>query len=114
MLDYRAFGLSSCRTNDRIPFYICYLQDRKTFFREFFALLSERNDLLRHIHTERCFSIELPKNGEKLEDLQEIKACIASIAQSLPQWKEKIKPKWAKFEHLLKKEIKDKIVSRKE
>lgn len=90
------------------------MQCRKTFFEDFFALFSERKDLLRHIHSKRCFSIEFPKNGAKLKDLQEIKACIASIVQSLPRWKEDIRPKWAMFEHLLKNEIPEKIVSRKE
>nr|XP_022297396.1 uncharacterized protein LOC111106843 isoform X2 [Crassostrea virginica] len=89
-------------------------QDRKTFFKKFFELFSERKDLLRHLHTERCFSIEIPKNEAKLDDLHEIKTCIASIVQSLPQWKEKIKPKWAMFEYLLKNGLKKKIVSRKE
>lgn len=90
------------------------MQERRTFFQKFFSLFSERKDILRHLHLDLCYAIDFPKRGAKLEDLQEVKTCIASNVQSLPQWKENIEPKSAEFEHLLKNRIKEKILSRKE
>lgn len=87
------------------------MQDCEKFFGEFFKLFERRKDLQRHIHSRRCFHIGFPKKGSKLEDLQKIKTCIASIVQSVPFWMEDIKPKWAIFEHLLEKIKKEKIVS---
>nr|XP_022297443.1 uncharacterized protein LOC111106871 isoform X2 [Crassostrea virginica] len=88
--------------------------DPKKFFDHIFELFNEQKDLERHINSERCFPIGFPKTGSKLDDLREIKSCIASIVQTLPYWKENVTPKWALFEQQLREKILNKIVKRKE
>lgn len=83
------------------------------FFEEFFKLFNGRYDLQRHLHTDRRFAIKFPDKGSKLEDLTEIKICIARLVKALPFWEETIRPACAMFEYILQRQKKKKIVSRK-
>ena len=88
------------------------MQECREFFKRFFAFFSGHEDLKRHVHTDRWFAISFPKQGSKLEDLHELKTCIARLVQNLPYWEENIRPALAIFEYMLRKEIKEKIVLR--
>lgn len=61
------------------------------------------------MHEERCFTIGFPKPGLKLEDLGDIKKCIAHLVQD----QESIRPVWAIFEQFFENEKEKKIISRK-
>lgn len=88
------------------------LQNCEQFFEEFFDLFDEKHDLRRHLHRDRIYNIGLPKTKTELEDLEDIKQCIAKVVQH-PEYSENIRPVWALFEHILQKEKKHKkIVSR--
>ena len=89
------------------------MQECREFFKRFFAFFSGHEDLKRHVHTDRWFAISFPKRGSKLEDLHELKTCIARLVQNLPYWEENIRPALAIFEYMLRKEINEKIVLRK-
>lgn len=82
------------------------------FFEEFFKLFDGRDDLRRHLHTDRRFAIKFPEKGSKLESLTEIKYCIARLVKALPYWEETIRPACAIFEYILQREKERKIVSR--
>lgn len=82
-------------------------QRRKKFFKELFAACSS-NDLRRHLHSNRCFTIGFPKPGSELEDLKDIKKCIAFLVHE----PESIRPVWAIFEHIFEKQKEQKIISR--
>lgn len=82
------------------------------FFEEFFKLFDGRDDLQRHLHTDRRFAIKFPEKGSNLENLTEIKSCIARLVKALPYWEETIRPACAIFEYILQREKNRKIVSR--
>lgn len=84
------------------------LQQCENFFETFFKLINNYNDLRRHLHRERRFTIGFPESGSNLEELKDIKTCIARVVHD----PEKIKPAWAMFEHILGQE-KKKVISRK-
>lgn len=85
------------------------LQECKNFFQTFCDLIYNHFDLRRHLNRKRHFTIGFPKSGSNLEELKDIKKCIASLVHD----PEKIKPVWAMFEHILEKEKKGKVISRK-
>lgn len=82
-------------------------QKREKFVQEFFAACSSP-DIRRHLHCKRCFTIGFPQPGSELEDLKDIKTCIACLS-NVP---ESIRPVWAIFEHIFEKEKEQKIISR--
>lgn len=60
------------------------------------------------MHSKRCFTIGFPKPGSKLEDLGDIKRCIACLVHD----PESIRPVWALFEQIFEKQKEQKIISR--
>lgn len=77
------------------------------FFEEFFKLFDGRDDLQRHLNTGRRFAIKFPDKGSNLENLTEIKSCIARLVKALP-YEETIRPACAIFEYILQREKKEK------
>lgn len=61
------------------------------------------------MNRKRQFTIGFPESGSNLDELKDIKKCIASLIHD----PEKIKPVWALFEHILEKEKIGKVISRK-
>lgn len=56
------------------------------FFEECFKLFDGRDDLQRHLHTDRRFAIKCPEKGSNLQNFTEIKSCIARLVKALPYW----------------------------
>eukprot|EP00105_Crassostrea_gigas_P030613 XP_011453001.1 PREDICTED: probable serine/threonine-protein kinase roco6 [Crassostrea gigas] len=67
---------------------------------KFFDNLSHSN-LRRHINADRMYTIGFPDSGSELEDLKDLKKCIAYIMKCPRYSEENIRPVWALFEHLL-------------
>lgn len=88
-----------------------FLQDCRRFFHEFSALFdsSRYPDLRRHLHIDRLFPIRFPEPGSELDDLKDIKQCIACLVPD----PDIVRPVWAIFEHILNREKKQKIILRK-
>lgn len=82
-------------------------QKEKYFFQEFFDAFSA-HDLQRHLNRKRYFTIGFPKPGSELEDLGDIKKCIACLVHD----PESIRPVWALYEQIFEKEKEQKIISR--
>lgn len=71
-------------------------------------------DLRRHLNLDRKFAIGFPEPESELEDLIEIKKCIARLVLE-PKYSEKhIRPVWAVFEQILLRQKANRIISRKE
>lgn len=79
------------------------LQDRDQFFQSFFNLFDDKYDLRRHLHEDRRYSVGMPDTKSELEDLKDIKNCIAKTVMR-PKYSENVRPVWALFEHILQKE----------
>lgn len=61
---------------------------------------------------DRWFAIGFPNEESKLADLKEIKSCIADIVKFW-RFSDEIHPVWGIFEHIMKEEKGQKIISRK-
>lgn len=81
-----------------------FLQACDKFFDDLYALFDNHHHLKNHLNTERRYAIGIPKGVLKLDELKEIKECIAMIAQC-PRYSEHIiRFSWAVFERFLQKE----------
>lgn len=95
------------------------LQRCGEFDDEFFKLFDDwpHVDLRsrRHLSRDRIYTIGFPEPGSvELEDLKEIKKCIADIMTSPGYLEKNIRPVWALYEHILiKMKETRKIISRK-
>lgn len=71
-------------------------------------------ELRRHLNADRIYTIGFPKTGSELEDLKDLKKCIAKIVKAPCYLKENVRPVWALFEHILMKiKENEKIIPRK-
>ena len=66
------------------------------------------------MHTERCFAIKIPKNGEKLEELSVLKEKIAYVIKNQHYWKRRVKPASAILERVLQEEKTSRTIHMKE
>lgn len=70
--------------------------------------------LRRHLNEDRIYKIGFPETGSELEDLKDLKKCIANIVKAPCYLEEFIRPVWALFEHLLNKmKETEKVIPRK-
>uniref|UniRef100_A0A8W8NYC4 AIG1-type G domain-containing protein n=1 Tax=Magallana gigas TaxID=29159 RepID=A0A8W8NYC4_MAGGI len=70
--------------------------------------------LRRHLNKDRMYTIGFPDSGSELEDLKDLKKCIANIVNCPRYSKENIRPVWALFEHILNKmKETEKVIPRK-
>lgn len=81
--------------------YHFVLQDRRKFV-EFFDDWSHF-ELRRHLNADQIYTIGFPETGSELEDLKDLKKCIAKIVKAPCFLKENVRPVWALFEHILMK-----------
>lgn len=90
------------------------MQENRKFFQDFFDLFEENFPYLRiHLHHDRTFAIGFPRKGSKLENLTDIKKCIAKLVQDSKYFEEKMRPVWAIFERILQRKKVKRIMSRK-
>lgn len=89
------------------------LQSCRKFFREVFEIFDHYPHLKRCLHPDRTFAIGFPKTDLELENLTDIKKCIAKLARGSTSFEERIRPVWAKFEHILQRKKIKRIISRK-
>lgn len=95
--------------------YYFFLQECRKFFQEFFDIFEEDYLYLRrHLHLKQTFAIGFPKTESELENLSDIKKCIAQLVCDSKSFKERIRPVWAIFEHILQRMKTQRIISRKE
>lgn len=87
---------------------------------KFFKSLNEHFDnwshsgLGRHLNEDRMYTTGFPDSGSELEDLKDLKKCIANIVKCSRYSKENIRPVWALFEHILNKmKETEKVIPRK-
>ncbi|XP_065922668.1 uncharacterized protein [Magallana gigas] len=72
------------------------------------------SDIRRHLNADRMYTIGFPDSGSELEDLKDLKKCIANIVNCPRYLKENIRPVWAFFEHILNKmKETEKVIARK-
>ena len=64
------------------------------------------------MHTDRCFAIQLPVEGKKLEKLTDIKKNIFRLVTKQVYWKRTVKRASAILEHFLQEKRKFKIIAR--
>lgn len=90
-------------------------QDGRKFFKHFFSSVNydNHNDLRRHLNEDRKFIIGFPKQGKEMQDLKEIKKCLADIVQGSEDLEVNIRPVCAIFEQILLRQKNKKIISRK-
>lgn len=96
--------------------FVILFQESRKFFQDFFSLFDIHHhcDLQRHLNEDRKFIIGFPKTGNELEDLKDIKKCLAGIVQSSDYMKDTIRPACAIFEQILIREKENKkIISRR-
>lgn len=81
------------------------MQDGRKFFERFLEYFDDWSlfDLRRHLNADRIYTIGFPDSGTELEDLKDLKKCIANIVKSPCYSKESVRPVWAIFEHILNK-----------
>lgn len=94
-----------------------FLQACDKFFDDLYALFDNHHHLKNHLNTKRRYAIGIPKRVLKLDELKEIKECIATIAQCPRYSEHSIRFSWAVFERFLQKEkikYNTKIISREE
>lgn len=94
-----------------------FLQECDKIFDDLYALFDNHHHLQNHLNTRRRYAIGIPKGILKLDELKEIKECIAEIAQCPIYSEHSIRFSWAVFERFLQQEkIKNnkKIISRKD
>lgn len=65
------------------------------------------------LHPDRTFAIGFPKTESELENLTDIKKCIAKLVRDSTSFEERIRPVWAIFEHILQRRKIKRIISRK-
>lgn len=94
----------------RITFFL--LQDCQLFFKKFIDSFKYDRNIQRHLRKDRWFAIGFPNEESKLADLKEIKSCIADIVKFW-RFSDEIHPVWGIFEHIMKEEKGQKIISRK-
>lgn len=98
----------------RIKIYITFIfQSSCKFFREFFEFFDDYPHLRRHLNHNRTFVIGFPKSGSELENLTDIKKCIAKLVRNSKSFEERIRPVWAIFEQILQRKKLQRIISRK-
>lgn len=91
------------------------MQECRKFFQEFFNIFEEDYLYLRkHLHHDRTFAIGFPKTGSELENLSDIKKCIAKLVRDSKSFEERIRPAWAIYEHILQRKKTQRIISREE
>lgn len=66
------------------------------------------------MHEERCFAIKLPEQGEKMEELFDLKRNIFDLVTKQIHWKRTVKPASAIFEHILKEKKMSRIFDKNE
>lgn len=72
-------------------------------------------ELYRHMHKDRSYAIGFPIKGVKMEELKDLKKCIAQIVINGMHSEESIRPVWAIFEqYLLIVKVHKKIIFRAE
>lgn len=89
------------------------LQVFKRFSEDFFNLFSRYKypEICRHLNKDRTYTIGFPEEGGTMEDLKDLKECIAKFVNSNDNPIKSVLPVWAIFEqHLLKE--KRKIITR--
>lgn len=94
-----------------------FLQECDKFFDDLYALFDNHHHLQNHLNTKRRYAIGIPTGVLKLDELKEIKECIAKIAQCPIYSEHSIRFSWAVFERFLQQEkIKKnkKIISRED
>uniref|UniRef100_A0A8W8P0E9 COR domain-containing protein n=1 Tax=Magallana gigas TaxID=29159 RepID=A0A8W8P0E9_MAGGI len=70
--------------------------------------------LRRHLNRDRMYTIGFPDSGSELEDLKDLKKCIANIVNCPRYSRENIRPVWALFELILNKmKETEKVIPRK-
>lgn len=94
----------------RITFFL--LQDCQLFFKKFIDSFKYDRNIQRHLRKDQWFAIGFPNEESKLADLKEIKSCIADIVKFW-RFSDEIHPVWGIFEHIMKEEKGQKIISRK-
>lgn len=88
-------------------------QSCRKFFREVFEIFNHYPHLKRCLHPDRTFAIGFPKTESELENLTDIKKCIAKLVRGSTSFEERIRPVWAIFEHILQRKKIKRIISRK-
>lgn len=88
------------------------LQDCQLVFKKFNDSFEHNLNIQRHLRKDRCFAIGFPNEESKLEDLKEIKSCIADIVKYW-RFSHEIHPVFGIFEHIMEEEKGQKIISRK-
>lgn len=86
----------------------------RKFFREFFQCFEDFSYLRRHLNHDRTFAIGFPKTGQGLDNLSDIKKCIAKLVRDPWYFEKHIRPVWAIFEHILQRKKTKRVMSRKE
>lgn len=89
------------------------LQSCRKYFREVFEIFDHYPHMKRCLHPDRTFAIGFPKRESELENLTEIKKCIAKLVRDSTSFEERIRPVWAIFEHILQNKKVQRIISRK-
>lgn len=92
------------------------LQESEQFFETFFDSFpfDSYPGIRRHLHEGRKYAIGFPESGMELDELKEIKNCIAKIVQNSEYSEENVRPAMAIFEQILRKEKQSrKIILRK-
>lgn len=88
-------------------------QSCRKFFREVFEIFDHYPHLKRCLHPDRTFAIGFPKTESELENLTDIKKCIAKLVRGSTSFEDRIRPIWAIFEHILQRKKIKRIISRK-
>lgn len=85
--------------------YHFVLQDRRKFVDDLFEFFDDWShfELRRHLNADQIYTIGFPETGSELEDLKDLKKCIAKIVKAPCYLKENVRPVWALFEHILMK-----------
>lgn len=90
-----------------------FFQSCRKFFREVFEIFDHYPHLKMCLHPYRTFAIGFPKTESELENLTDIKKCIAKLVRDSTSFEERIRPVWAIFEHILQRRKIKRIISRK-
>lgn len=80
------------------------MQECRKFLESLFEFFDDwsHSNLSRHLNADRVCTIGFPVSGSELEDLKDLKKCVANTVKC-SRWKEPIRPVWALFEHILNK-----------
>lgn len=90
-----------------------FFQSCRKFFREVFEIFDHYPHLKMCLHPYRTFAIGFPRTESELENLTDIKKCIAKLVRDSTSFEERIRPVWAIFEHILQRRKIKRIISRK-